>query len=97
MDTYSFSASIIKDVWRTYESYISSHDSIDDYVREEFDREKRWVEHELWNCDFKKAIARTISIYEYLDEHNAVHPRIQYPGPTKLFKIMVDKDKHDMY
>lgn len=87
MKPFCSKENIIKEVLKIYDSYISAHE-IEEWIKQEFNREKEWIIHDLWNLNLESAIKRTISLFEYLDEHHAVHINIQYPGPTKAFKVL---------
>lgn len=80
----------ISDVLAKYEAYIERGD-YPAHVHNVFSQEKGEIESLLDRNDIKNAVDAIISLYEFLDEHKAVDPRIHYPGPGQSFKTLSEK------
>ena len=75
-----------------YALYIERHHrSIERWIKKQFQWECEKIKCFLLAHEQKIALEKTISLFEFLDEHNAVHPKTQYPGPTKAFKTLVQQ------
>ena len=77
-------------VLSVYALYMERH-SIEKWIRKQFQREREQIRHFLLIQNHKTALEKTISLFEFLSEHDAVHPKIQYPGPTEAFKKLVQQ------
>ena len=84
---------IIGTVLDIYQSHLQRHDSIEDWIKEDFESESEEIKRFLSYFDLRNAVHQTVSLFEYLDEHGAVHSKVQYPGPTQAFKELAEKIK----
>ncbi len=73
-----------------YALYMERH-SIERWIKKQFQREREQITCFLLVQEHQTALKKTISLFEFLSEHNAVHPKIQYPGPTEAFKKLVQQ------
>lgn len=83
-------ATIVRDVLKRYRTYLQSHD-VDDFVKDEFRASETFINKLLRYGRLEAAVGETASLYDFLDEHGAINPRTEYPGPGKDFKRLVDK------
>ena len=82
-------AKTITNVIEMYQSYLNTQD-VAPYITEDFENAVGEIMIYLEDNDIRTATELTISLFEYLNEHRAVDPRIKYPGPTENFKRLVE-------
>jgi len=83
-------ATTVRNVVKRYRNYLRKH-TIEDYVIDEFLLAEAYIEDLLRAGQLEPAVIETISLYEFLEEHRAVNPRTEYPGPGDAFKKLVDE------
>ena len=81
-------STVVRNVLNRYRNYLKTH-YVEDYIIEEFLETEAFIDDLLHRGELENAVRETASLFEYLEEHRAVNPRTEYPGPGIEFKQLV--------